>query len=423
MRPITLRVSVAKGRVVGQPNALLRAARETTASSVAPGEGMTRRELAEAVNAYLWRTNRQRYDLDAHQIARWERGNVRWPSTTYRSALRAVLDVASDADLGFSPRRQPVELRIRESCEPPPPVSDDSALVSPPPDSIAELAEWLDKALAVDPAMIDLLDSQTDYLRTMDRNFGAVTLSEQMRGHIRTLVRLVSHSVRNTTRSSLARVLADAAALAGWQALDRGQIAQAWQHHESAKTAATEAGSPALLAHAMAEQSFDLIDLGRPADAIALVEHARFVAGTAVPPLLVAWLWAAEGEVHAAARESAMCRRAFEAAIHALPTDTHDPTVPYISLNSGHLARWYGNALARLGDAEAIEHLYAALERTDPTVSHRARAALHTDLAYALTASGDHDQAGVQISKARMLATRVGSARQWRRIELLVAAR
>ncbi len=82
----------------------------------------------------------------------------------------------------------------------------------------------------------------------------------------------------------------------------------------------------------------------------------------------------------------------------------------------------YGNSLARLGDAEAIDHLYAALEQFDPTFSHRARAAVHADLAYALTASGDHTQAGVQVREAMMQATRVGSARQRRRIDRLIAA-
>jgi hypothetical protein len=63
-----------------KPNHLVRAARERTPSQVAPGECMSRQELTEAVTAWLWQTTNTRYDLDARLLAKWERGDVRWPS-------------------------------------------------------------------------------------------------------------------------------------------------------------------------------------------------------------------------------------------------------------------------------------------------------------------------------------------------------
>ncbi len=62
---------------------------------------MSRRELAEAVNTWLWETTRQRYELDAHTLARYERGAVCWPGAAHRSDLRHVLGTARDAELGF----------------------------------------------------------------------------------------------------------------------------------------------------------------------------------------------------------------------------------------------------------------------------------------------------------------------------------
>ncbi|GAB2865344.1 hypothetical protein [Lentzea nigeriaca] len=85
-----------------EPNSLLRAVREATASRQVAGARMSRRELAEAACAWLWETTRKRYPLDAHYIARIERGAVGVPSDHYRAALRAVLGVASDADIGFA---------------------------------------------------------------------------------------------------------------------------------------------------------------------------------------------------------------------------------------------------------------------------------------------------------------------------------
>jgi hypothetical protein len=66
---------------------------------------MSRAELAEAVCAWLWNTTRKRYDLDAHTIARYERGVVRWPCAAYRAGLRHVLG-ADESALGFCQPQQ-----------------------------------------------------------------------------------------------------------------------------------------------------------------------------------------------------------------------------------------------------------------------------------------------------------------------------
>jgi tetratricopeptide (TPR) repeat protein len=86
---------------MSEVNGLLRAARERTPSRRAPGEHMSRAELAEAVCSWLWATTETKYELDGHYIAKLERGSVRWPRAPYRSGLRAVLNVASDNELGF----------------------------------------------------------------------------------------------------------------------------------------------------------------------------------------------------------------------------------------------------------------------------------------------------------------------------------
>lgn len=88
---------------MAKQNAKLRAMRERTPSRTAPGEPMSRTELAESVNAFLWNSTAERYDLDGHAIARYERGQVAWPSAHYRSGLRAVLGVSTDSELGFHP--------------------------------------------------------------------------------------------------------------------------------------------------------------------------------------------------------------------------------------------------------------------------------------------------------------------------------
>ncbi|WP_405058896.1 hypothetical protein OG474_40060 [Kribbella sp. NBC_01505] len=64
---------------------------------------MSRAELAHAVCTWLWHTQRLNCALDAHYIARLERGAVRRTGASYREALRAVLGVPTDAYLGMPP--------------------------------------------------------------------------------------------------------------------------------------------------------------------------------------------------------------------------------------------------------------------------------------------------------------------------------
>ncbi len=152
-----------------------------------------------------------------------------------------------------------------------------------------ELRSRLAASATVDNDLVQLLRDQTERIRLLDRRLGAPGVLEQLRGHISVIERLLDHSVLARDRAPLAAALADAATLAGWQALDVGGTAQAWQHYAKARAAAQEAGSPALLAHAMGEQSYALLDLGKPEEATALVQDARSV--RRLPGTLVAWLY------------------------------------------------------------------------------------------------------------------------------------
>ncbi len=62
---------------------------------------MSRQELAEAVNAYLWKMYEHAANVDANYVGKLERGDHRWPQDLYREAFRAVLGVATDHALGF----------------------------------------------------------------------------------------------------------------------------------------------------------------------------------------------------------------------------------------------------------------------------------------------------------------------------------
>lgn len=287
-------------------------------------------------------------------------------------------------------------------------------------DATAELREWLRSSAAVDTEALLLLAGQADRIREFDRMFGARSAESLMSGYLSTLKQLRAYAVAPNQREALADLYADAAALAGWQTLDLGQLAVSWHHYEAAKDAGREGRSRSALVHAMAEQAYVLLDLGENARASELATYARSVAKTSVPELLQAWLLAVEGETRAVAGDAYQTQRAFDAAQSLLPNETVHPDLPYIVLDEHHLSRWRGSALASLGEATAIDELGTALQRLDATFN-RARAGLHVDLAQAFVATNQQTEAREQLKRAGRLADRVGSARQRRRIQRLHA--
>lgn len=87
-------------------NTLLLGARLRRKSEKTPGACMTRDELAEAVNAYIHARDPRMNPLNFRSIAYYEQGRTRWPGELIREAMRAVLEVGSDAELGFRQRRR-----------------------------------------------------------------------------------------------------------------------------------------------------------------------------------------------------------------------------------------------------------------------------------------------------------------------------
>jgi hypothetical protein len=286
-------------------------------------------------------------------------------------------------------------------------------------DPTAELRQLLDVARRVDPSTVTLLHRQLDTIRRLDRQLGAVVVREELKTKICQVDRLAAHSLAPGAREPLAALLSEMHTLAGWQALDLGDITGSWQHYERSRSAAAQSDSTAHESHAAAEQAFVLIDAGASRDAVNLLEDARRRADTTTSRILRAWLAAAHGEALAAhgRRTASLC--AFDQAAELLPDGPSDER-PYVALDVVHLARWRGHALARFGEPDATAVLAHALNRLDPSFV-RAETALRVDLATALVASGEHGEARHHADHAIRLAAQVGSARQRRRIKALLA--
>jgi tetratricopeptide (TPR) repeat protein len=325
------------------------------------------------------------------KLSRWENGREA-VSQPYRRLFRDVYGRTND-ELGF-PEEE----------------SNDEA---------DELISRLAQARSLDAETVEIFRRQIDQARHVDRRFGGVALLDQLRSNIGQMQGLLGFSTMHGQRRALAGVLTEAAALAGWEALDRNAIRQAWEHHEIAKAAAREAGSPLLLAHSTAQQAFILIDLGEVHAAVGQLAEARVLADRTAPPVLRAWMAAAHGEGLAAAGERDDALRAFDSADAHLPTDPVDPALPFLFLGGAHLDRWRGNALSKLGEPDAIQRLTDALPRL-PSDFIRAKTGMLVDLAFALAAAGDRDTSLEHARQARRLAAQIKSDRQLRRLNGLI---
>jgi tetratricopeptide (TPR) repeat protein len=248
---------------------------------------------------------------------------------------------------------------------------------------------------------------------------GAAVVSQEVRAKADQVTQLLKHSISNTVRGHLAGILSELHTLAGWQCLDQGKVMESWQHYESAKTAALESRAPSFDVYAKAEQAFVLLDIGEDRASLDLFADAHRIAKNKCSPLLRSWLAAAHGETLAAGGQRSESLRAFDQATSLLPTDGTDSDGPYVTLDSVHLARWRGHALARFADPDAVDVLTEALGRLDPTFV-RAEAALRVDLAIALRAVDAPIEANLQANQAHSIAVRIGSFRQRVRLKKFI---
>jgi tetratricopeptide (TPR) repeat protein len=281
-------------------------------------------------------------------------------------------------------------------------------------DQAAELLRRISNARYLDASVIEILQDETNAIRLLDRRLGAAVVGK-LDAHIGQLEDSLRHSLMPGRRKHLALVLADAAALAGWQAIDTGRLATAWSHFETATAAAREAGDSPLLAFAAGEQAYVLLDLGEPTQALEKVRAVHGQVGTRIPRLLRGWLHAAEAEMAAMTRQQDVCRIALDHAADEIGHPLAADSLPYLALNGSHLARWRGSCLVHFGDPATIADLTDGLAGMDGTFT-RAEAGLRCDLAAALHATGERDEARAHLSRATELAQLAGSARQRRRI-------
>jgi hypothetical protein len=434
----------ANGGVMSEPNHLLRGARNRLPSSSAPGEGASRAEVAEAVNAWLWETTGKRHALDAHYLAKLERGVARWPNASYRAGLRHVLAAPDDAALGFTSCRRtaggPVaasmpnahqwnsRLVIERACA----IADHDLMPPGRRDVLNGAVMLVGAALATEiqpflwpisfgadrcgsgftPPELDAAEEFVQVLRSWHSNHGALSRSAvvaQLGAHTRRL-RAAPQGTPETRRAfGVGAELADIAATMAW---DAHEHAAAQRYFVLAAQLAHAAGADALAAVALASLARQCFDLGRTTDGLEVVQLAQYgTRRTATPRLRAvlatreAWAYAQRGDARAFHRTVGLAQDYHAEGAHEV--DAHTPSAR--SLDAAELAGVIG---ARYRDLARFEPKHA---RTAQDYIGRALALRHPSrrrnrvfdligLARAHLISRDPDRAAELISQALPLA-------------------
>ena len=303
---------------MGTPNEKLRARREATPSRAKPGECMTRAELADAVNLHLWESKRQRYGLDADSIKRYENGKVRWPGDAYREGLRAVLDAATDAELGFRPTPRGRNRLVRMATFPAGATDlfGRVDLGSSPSDFLSRVSVRTPVPQQVGWTDVEHVRATTRGVAMSENLFGGGLSCEAATGQLRWASRLLEAEAIDNVRNAMFEAVGNLSGVVAYSAFDIANHDAADRYFEFALWCADQGKSWALRANTLADMSRKAAYLGDFERALSLIEFAQ-VRSDRVSATARAMLWT----IHA--RLLALTGRAAEAIADVQRADEH----------------------------------------------------------------------------------------------------
>ncbi|WP_218006464.1 hypothetical protein [Nocardia abscessus] len=354
-------------------NDLLVEARLRVESPGSPGRSMTRQELADAVNDHVFRATNKQGAVDERHVGKWERGETTWPREHYRAALRAVLNVATDAELGFSRHRTSSgddDVNRKQFLKTAVAMSTGAVLANSAP-SDSELAE----AIA----------GPTTHYRRMESSVPSDRLQPAVEAHLS----LVSGIVRDRLRTSAGfRVLSEVAGLAAWLAADRGDDAAARRRYREAVSHAERTHHPLLVSYMTASLGHYAVESGDARAGLGLLRTASAQLGTDAPDSAQAWLTSLLAVAHAATGDRRSAMDALRRAEQLAGRQRGEPQWPWVFVfDEAKAARYQASTLARLGDFRAARAAFTAAEPSLNAAKPRALA--QVEHAHVLARAGD----------------------------------
>jgi len=284
------------GRGPARSNTHLRDARRRLQSPSGSGRPMSRQELADAINAVLFKRHAQQSGLDENYIGKLERGKYRWPNDRYREAFRAVLGARSDAEIGFFIIRDLHRGGAARAAEPsvwPDPVMGPELnrrvlLASA---AAAMTAAGLGDVSPSNTQRIGNSDIQrlldvAEIYRSIDYECGGGLLAVEVARLADSATALLTRPQHGELRTQLATAVASVRQLAGWTAFDAGMYADSQRHFMMAERLAADGDDPRLIVKILYCQARQLQHLHHNLDAVHTLQYAKSQLGTGGTPAM-----------------------------------------------------------------------------------------------------------------------------------------
>ncbi|GAA5071856.1 hypothetical protein HNP84_007859 [Thermocatellispora tengchongensis] len=266
-----------------QPNLQFQRARKQLSSPSAPGESASRQDIADLANAWIYDMYRREGGLNRHYIGKLERGEVRWPNSDYRAALRHIFGVERDSDLGFH-RPQ----RTKSASEPAITEEDvdrkgfiRTALGAAAAVSLVELSEPASPARSSGlPAVVTEGDIRklrhiAGVFSSWDHTYGGGLVREAVAAQLRYSVGLLRHSrCPNSLRNDLFSAVGHLGHVAAFMAFDSFSHDDARRMFGMALGCAEEAGDWHLRAKILSSMARQAIWTGDADNGLTLIEFA-----------------------------------------------------------------------------------------------------------------------------------------------------
>lgn len=362
-------------------NDKLREKRERLPSSRKPGQPMSRVELAALVTEHLYPDQKDRRSsaFNHNYLGKLENGRISWPKTQYRAALRAVLGVATDEELGFT--------------DP----GADTTTVDPVRrrDLLGSVGTVIGAGVVGTPPMSPLASAVKSF-RAADRQVGGGHLYATVVKYLQTEVAPHMFGVDHGGDGRL--VFTAAAALtemAGWMAHDAGRDQAAERHFARAFDLVKLGRDRQLAVHIMASQSHLANHRGKPVDAIQYARRGREALAHG-PGLaeLEARLLAMQARGAAALRRSNECAQLLTKAEQVLEAQPAEKRSLWVShFDEGSLANETARCLRQLGDLAQAERQAKRVIELRPEDRTRSRAFGQLILVTVLITQGRPDEA------------------------------
>lgn len=250
---------------------------------------LTQEALADLANTQVEAATGKQGAMDSDYVSKLERGIHRWPGKHYRQALRTVLGVCADDDLGFySIRRRAGEV-VGGSWDEERGVDEvkRQAFLQAVAVGVAgmaagdPIAEALGRAVAgetpsrVGATEVQQVDHAISVFGDWQDLYGGGVCEDAIAGQVRWAAALLNASATDKVKNDLYRSVGFLVDVAGWGAFDAGHHDTARSYFQLALHCAEQANDWGLRANVLSDMARQAIYIGRPDDGLSLIELAQ----------------------------------------------------------------------------------------------------------------------------------------------------